>query len=172
MECDKCSAGVMRKTKVFRFSGCLVAIGITLLVPSLLALLLATFIAITGTAATGAATVEVAERQKAETIESLSQIEGLPTAVLSDFEDDTIVSEATLSALTPEMRNEVEAVIAAHQLATVGAAAGTGMFAAVGTAVVVLIYVISIPALIVGFVLILRRKVWKCGGCGYIFDRA
>ncbi|MCJ2530727.1 MAG: hypothetical protein LN413_00195 [Candidatus Thermoplasmatota archaeon] len=30
----------------------------------------------------------------------------------------------------------------------------------------------SVPVLIVGLLLMLKRKVWKCTTCGYVFDRA
>jgi rubrerythrin len=33
-------------------------------------------------------------------------------------------------------------------------------------------FIITIPGQIIGFLLILRKKVWKCGQCGYVFERA
>lgn len=68
MNCEKCKQGVMDATKVSRFSGCLVAIGYTLLIPSILALGVATIMAVMGTFATGKATVDSAERLKNETL--------------------------------------------------------------------------------------------------------
>lgn len=34
------------------------------------------------------------------------------------------------------------------------------------------VYVLMIPTLILGLVLTMRRNVWRCGRCGYVFDRA
>lgn len=37
---------------------------------------------------------------------------------------------------------------------------------------IVILFYAAIPILIVGLLLVLKRKVWKCNNCGYIFDRA
>ena len=37
---------------------------------------------------------------------------------------------------------------------------------------VLILWVIFLPALIVGGLLILNKQVWKCPTCGYIFERA
>jgi hypothetical protein len=43
--------------------------------------------------------------------------------------------------------------------------------AAAGAAFVAICYFILVPALIVGFLLTLKKKVWKCASCGFLFER-
>ena len=130
MHSEKCKSGGIDATKIPRFSGCLVAIGYTLLITSILGILITTFMAVAGTSATGTAAVEGVEQAKARAVEQLREIP------------------------------------------VVGTALGGTMAAGIGSAMVLVVYFISIPALVLGFVLLLKRKVWKCNSCGSFFERA
>lgn len=48
---------------------------------------------------------------------------------------------------------------------------GAGLAFVLGTGGAFLMFLASAPGLIVGLLLVLRRKVWRCGGCGYLFER-
>ena len=173
MDCEKCKATAsMSPTKIFRFSGCLVAIGVSLLVPSLMALGMATFCGLGGLFSGGAATVDTVGKLKAETAKELAAIPNIPKSVLDDFEQDGVLEDATLAGLKPAMRERVETIEKGHAAGIAGVALGGTAVAGVSIAGVLVTYVIGIPAFIVGFVLILRKKVWRCAGCGYVFDRA
>jgi hypothetical protein len=172
MQCDKCHQGQMHPTKVFRLSGCLVAIGFIILIPCFVLLCFAVLAGVIGTAATGSATITVTERAKQETVVKLQAIEGLPAAVVSDFQLDARISDETFASLTSIQSNEVRRLQSSYDAMISGAALGTGFAALFGGGLVIIMFVIAIPGLIVGFVLILRKKVWRCQMCGYIFDRA
>ena len=51
-------------------------------------------------------------------------------------------------------------------------AAAAGLAAAMGLGMTVLAFAISLPVLIAGAILIMRRKVWQCGSCDFVFERA
>jgi hypothetical protein len=171
MQCEKCQ-GNMLPTKVFRLSGCLVALGFTILIPCFLLLCFAIVVGAIGTAATGGASVKVTERAKQEALGKLQAIEGLSPVVVAEFGSNTRLSEVTIDSLTSEQSNQVYRIQSHYNTQVSGAAVGTGLFALVGGGFVIAMLAICIPGLIVGFLLILRKKVWRCQQCGFIFDRA
>ena len=148
------------------------AIGFIVLIPCFLLLCFAILFGALGTAATGSASVTVTEHTKQETVTKLQAIEGLPAAVVTDFEPDGRISDETFATLTPAQSNDVRRLQSAYTAAVAGATVGTGLAALFGGGLVIIMFAIAIPGLIVGFLLILRKKVWRCQACGYIFDRA
>jgi hypothetical protein len=40
-----------------------------------------------------------------------------------------------------------------------------------GTAVVVILSVVGFPGVIIGLLLVRRKKLWRCMACGYAFER-
>jgi hypothetical protein len=171
IKCEKCQTGAMAPVKVFRFSGCLVAVGVTVLVPAILGLVVGALLAIFGTVGTATTSSEALSRAKATAARSLREIP-VEETVVDDFFDDAMIREDTLARLSPEKRRRVEAVMDGFHAQVAGAALGTTAAAGVGMGVVVLIYLFSIPAFVLGLVLILRKKVWRCSNCGYVFERA
>jgi hypothetical protein len=167
MQCDKCREGQMHADKVFRLSGCLATIGFIILVPCFLLMCFAIVFGLIGTAAS----VNVIEGLEKETTSSLTDIEGLPAEVISDFERDNRVSDETLAMLTPAQRNDVQRLLSTYADRLTGASAAVGISALFGGGLFVIMLAISIPGFIVGLVLILRNKVWRCQMCGYVFDR-
>ena len=172
MNCEKCKTGGMVATKIPKFSGCLVAIGYTLLIPSILALLAVTAVALLGVFATGSATVEGVNRAKGSAIEQLNEIPDLPPEVVADFEDDGVIDDSVKANLTEDQQRRVDSVVSMYGASIAGTALGGTMAAGIGTAMVVTVYMICIPAFIVGLVLLLKRSVWRCRKCGYVFERA
>ena len=109
---------------------------------------------------------------KQDAIVKLKAIEGIPTSVISDFETNATFQEASLSALTPSQREQVQEVQTSYNAEVAGATIGTGVAATIGGGLMLVMFIITIPGQIIGFLLILRKKVWKCGQCGYVFERA
>jgi hypothetical protein len=172
MQCEKCHGGEMRPTKVFRLSGCLATLGFFLLIPCFLLLCFALLFGALGMAATGSASVKVTEQAKQDAITKLRAMEGIPPGVISNFQPTARVSDTSLTALEPPQREQVHQIQSSYDAQVAGAAVGTGFAALFGGGLVIIMFVIAIPGLIIGFVLILRKKVWKCQTCGYIFERA
>jgi hypothetical protein len=162
----------MFPTKVHRLSGWLVFLGYCILVPCFLGFCLTVLFAIVGATATGKATADVSHQAKQDAIVKLKAIEGIPTSVISDFETNATFQEASLSALTPSQREQVQEVQTSYNAEVAGATIGTGVAATIGGGLMLVMFIITIPGQIIGFLLILRKKVWKCGQCGYVFERA
>lgn len=172
MNCEKCKTGTMYEAKIPRFSGCLIAIGYSLLVPAILALLLTTGFALFGMFATGQASVEGVGEAKERALESLRAIEGLPGPVITDFYEDGQIEDSNKDSLPPEQRRRVDSILGLYNASVAGTAIGSTMAAGLGAAMVFTVYAVAVPALVVGFVLLLKKNVWMCRRCRYVFDRA
>lgn len=164
MYCDKCDAAKMAATKVWRLSGCLVAIGFTLLVPSLIVLGIVVLTTIVGFSA-------VSEHKAPPTEEEVTRfaaLDGMQAAVVEDFRVDGEVSPKILSGLAADSRRRAEEIIQEH---ADGVAGVKGVAAVIGGGMAVFVYALFLPMLIIGFFLVLRRKIWRCTSCGHAFDR-
>ena len=67
---------------------------------------------------------------------------------------------------------KLKAIETSYNAEVAGATIGTGVAATIGGGLMLVMFIITIPGQIIGFLLILRKKVWKCGQCGYVFERA
>ena len=172
MQCDKCNSGMSAK-KVYRLNSGLAILGWIVMVPSIFMVLIGGCTAVVGTSATGNAAVEVNKQAVIETVGELEKIEGLDPAVIDEFRgsDPHKVSAATLNKLDDDVRWKVDSALTGYSATMAGAAIGTGMAAAAGGFMVLVLFVLGIPGFIVGFLLTLKKKVWTCS-CGYIMDRA
>lgn len=172
MQCEKCHSQPMVHAKIFRFSGCLVALGFCILVPSLIFLVFAALMALAGTAVTSEFGAQAEREARSKAASDLRAIPGLPVAVIADFEEDGLIPADRLNSLPSfDVQRSVNRVINAYQASSASAAVGTGAAAVVGGGIVLYFFFASIPALIVGFLLVLRRKVWKCTNCGFFYER-
>lgn len=170
IDCEKCKVpAAMETRKIFRFSGCLVAIGFSVLVPALCALLSVTFCAILGTVTGGTGAAQVMSETKAESIERLKTA-GLPAASIADFDVDGHFE--TKAGFTPEQLKAAEDAELEYTAAILGAGGAATVMTGMGVAGVIVTYGICIPTFVLGLVLVLRKKVWRCRSCGYVFDRA
>jgi hypothetical protein len=172
LSCEKCHAGAMIRTRVSKFSTALVLIGYTLWIPALLLLLGTTACTILTMGAGTARTAKVALDAKREAIEKLGKIENLPPIVLTEFERDDKVQDSTLSSLPDEQRTEVSSIVISYSGQIAGAAIGGTAAAGIGGCALVTVYVFCVPLFIIGLVLTLKKNIWQCPACGYVFDRA
>jgi len=155
----------------FRLSGCLVASGIGVLVVSMLGLGFGLLLAVVGPGATRQASSRHDERALAAALTDLAKIPDLPEAVAEEFKRDGKVSEETLSGLSFDQRTRVRRVLADHAVSSVSSSLATASTAGIGTAVVVILFVLGIPGTIVGLLLVRRKKLWRCRACRYAFER-
>lgn len=177
MNCEKCKSGEMKQTKVFKYSGCLVVLGFCFMLPALFGLLVTALLwiggIIGGTAMMAAApTGEI----KSNAVYQLNLISSLPPGFIQVFE--TNESEARLAAdgLPLETKTQAQRIFSYYEaqkvLATKDAAKPVAALGMLGGIMTVGVFFVCIPILIVGFFLIMRKKVWRCSSCGTIFDRA
>lgn len=170
MQCEKC-AGRMETVKSFRWSGCLVAAGFALVVSSRLALALGALTAIGGTRGTATATAKAADEAKAHAVGKLERIPGLPLAVVTEFRQAARVSERTITQLPPDQQSEVRRVLVDYGLAMASTGGASLLVAGVGGFVVLVLVVFGVPGVIIGLLLVRRRKLWRCPSCGHGFER-
>lgn len=172
MQCDKCSSNTMEKKKLFRSSGCLVVVGIVLLLISLLMLIIGGFFGLLGPRVNSKSYARYNKENKAKTISSLKNIPGLPDTLIKKLESTDRVSEKTLLQLPFEKRQRVRSVLLDYYGKRLSNKAASGVFVGIGTFFVLLLFAFGIPGLIIGLLLVRRKKVWRCANCGFTFERA
>lgn len=170
MQCEKC-AGWMDPVKSFRLSGCLVAAGFALVVSSLLAVALGVLTAIGSTRGTATATAKAADEAKAGAVAKLGRVSGLPPAVINEFRQTATVSEPTITRLPFDQQSEVRRVLVDYGLAMASSGGASLFVAGLGGFVVLVLFAFGVPGVIVGLLLVRRRKLWRCAACGYGFER-
>ena len=182
LTCQKCGSKDIRKAKVPRLSGCLVAIGYTLWIPAALLLLVALLMTFGLVGAAGSVASETSKESKEKAIAQLQKIgvqditepglvQRVPPSLLETFRKQGSIPETQVEALRPAVRDEVKRVLAEYDLSRAGEAAGTGLAVAAGGLILVLLYAISLPTVIIGLLLTLKKKIWRCKECGFPFDR-
>jgi len=148
-----------------------VACGFLVLAVSLGALVVAIMLVMVGPGAARQVSAGREEKVMAKTLAAFERLPGLPPAVVADFKRDGKVSDETIAQLPYEQRTQVRRILADHAVAMLGEKTGDVGVAAVGTTVIVALSILGIPGMLLGFLLVRRRKVWRCSGCGYAWDR-
>ena len=174
MKCEKCSHGQMYKTKVFRLSKPLVVIGYIILSLAIAVPTIFGIATLLGTTATVAVASKTDDQVRASGVRELEQISGLPKVVIIDYKEDGKVSNTNMALVKNTDKNKVEQIVRKYaypDIAPAATVATAGVMAAFGGAVTLLILGGSVMWFIIGFLLIMRKKVWRCIDCGYIFER-
>ncbi|MGE3509770.1 MAG: hypothetical protein AB7N65_12895 [Vicinamibacterales bacterium] len=170
--CEKCHQGTMVAERVPRMGQGLNIIGFTLVIPSLLLLLGSTACGVLMGGASGNAATQSIHEARVRAGSELLDIREVPRAAAEGFESTGHMDEATLAAMSTDARERAERVITRYNASISGAAIGTGLATGVAGFGVIASYVIGLPFLIVGLLLIRKKNVWKCPTCQYVFDRA
>jgi hypothetical protein len=172
MACEKCNAGTMFQTKVHRLSGCLVAIGFCLLIPAIGAVLLAGVTMLASIFGGNIAGQSILPLAQSNAVHELSAIKDMPASFVEFFKTNQLNARSHIPDLPPEIQPSATEALDKFEIKRVevsnfgrGMALGGGVFS-------VVVFVAALPLLIVGFLLVLKKKVWRCKGCGFIFDRA
>lgn len=171
MQCRQCN-GSMKRKQIYRLSGCLVVIGSFILICGFLTIGMAIWITVAGTSATAKIESETLAEAKKEVRQKLEGIDGLPESVIREFKTTGDIKQKTIDSLDGKIKTDVETILASYRASIIGIGLGTGMFALFGGGIVIILFIVGIPALIIGFLLVLKKKVWRCTNCGYIFARA
>jgi hypothetical protein len=157
--CKTCEAGQLKKRKRYRMSGVVVLIGYILLIPSLLGIAFATM----GVVATGSATEQVSGSMKREA-EGKLRTAGVPPAIVQSVVDQHAVSQSELGQLTESQRQAVQQARLELAAGTVGAGAG----AALAGGASLLFGVFSLVGGLLGWLLVMKKSVLQCNGCGAV----
>lgn len=173
LTCEKCKQGVMTAKRIPRMGHGLSIVGYTLVVPSLLLLTLTTAcgVFVVGSSNRGFAGERI-ENAKRAASEELLNIRDVPRSAAEDFAKTGSVPQEVLSALPLATRDQVEATLATYRRATATDERVAAMSTGIAGLGMVAIYVLCLPFLVVGLLLLRKKNVWQCKVCAYVFDRA
>jgi hypothetical protein len=170
MQCEKCSSDMARKT-LFRSSGCLVAVGVALLMASLAAIGLGVAVGLVGPRATREAASASQSGAQAKALAALEAIPNLPEGLAGELKATGTVSEESLQRIPLEDRQRVRRALIDYHGSRAATGVAHGVTAGVGTVFILVLLAFGIPGLVVGLLLLRRRKVWRCVTCGFAFER-
>jgi UPF0716 family protein affecting phage T7 exclusion len=153
--CKVCGQGALQKKKKFRMSGPVVVIGFLLLIPSVIGMLLGALLLF----ATGSAATQVGSGMKTEAKQNLIAA-GLAESIAEKAVSHTL-TDADKSNLTAEQIKAIEDADFSLKAQTVGAGAGT----AIGGGIALFFMVCSFVGGLLGWILIMRKKVLQCAHC-------
>jgi hypothetical protein len=170
--CEKCKTGVMARTKIRRFSPALVIIGYTLWIPALLLLISTTACTACLTLAPTVAVPGSFVAAQTEALKDLRAIPDLPPAVIAEFDRSQTVSEPTLKSLPQEQALRVSSIVSTYHAKALGAGMAPLAGLGCGGCGMTVVYILGLPLFIVGLLLTLKKRVWRCGVCGFVFERA
>lgn len=162
---------MLQPGKVRRHGGCLTLLGYPLLLGGILGTLLSVLIGINFVKKAPPAVREHVHQQRAEVVRKMQEIRGLPPHVIDEFQESGRVQESTLKSLPFGPRLGVGLLLLGHGLAMGRAAEQGKAVAGIVFFVLLVTFVLSVMALLLGLVLTARRRVWSCPGCSTILDR-
>ncbi len=157
LRCKICDRGTLFRTKKFRMSGPVVVIGFLLLIPSILGILFSILMLFLG-AGTSAAAIASAKRE----VEADLIAKGVPKGIVEKVIKLETIPDGDLAKLKDDRRNAVDS--ARRTLTAEIARSGIGGAAVVGTSVCVGIS--SFIGGLLGWLLVMRKKVLQCNFCG------
>lgn len=160
IRCQTCGAGTLIPKKISRMSAPVVVIGWLLLVPSFFGMLVGGTAIFFG----GSATVEVSENLSEE-IRLELETEGVPEAVISNV---LAYEDVDTEGLTAEQVRVIDSAEMSLAAGTAGAAVGGGLGIFMG----LVIGVCSFVGGLLGWLLVMKKKVLRCNACGAVVDAA
>lgn len=165
--CNVChQSGGLHHKKVFRFSTPIVIIGWLFLIPSLLGV----GCGACGLATTGSATSQTSASLETEYRDRLAEVRGLSPAKIEEIVALPTVDEASLKGLglTDAQAREVDLAHSSKLAGGAGAAIGGGLMAGGSIFVIVSSFIGGL----LGWILILRKKVIACRLCSGVHSEA
>jgi hypothetical protein len=156
--CRTCGQGTLVPRKTFRMSGPVVVIGFILLIPSVLGMLfgILTLVGI-GMAQSEPPSVDLQTRTRLEA-------QQVPEPVITQVAASKPIDEAQLTALTPEQRTAVRdaqsSVSASKDRWRAAGVVAGGSF--------IFVIVMSLVGGLLGWLLVMRKRVLKCTCCGAV----
>jgi hypothetical protein len=157
--CPICQKGQLALAKKFRMSTPVVVIGWLLLIPSFLGMLVGLIgVFATGTAATTTSTTIDKEAR------SRLEAENVPAAIIDGVIAGRTITEDQKSGLSESQRSAVSAASLSLAAGRVGAGAGTAIAGGFSIAVIVMSFIGGL----LGWLLVMKKKVLECPVCGAV----
>ena len=82
------------------------------------------------------------------------------------------ISEETLQETPDPPREQVRSILDDHELMAASGTAGAVIGGGLGFGMGMFLLITGLLGLVLGLLLRLRKKVWRCKGCGAVLDRA
>jgi len=158
IRCKTCDTGELIRRKKYRMSGIVVFIGYILLVPSVLGMLIGGLLLFTTIAKTGTTVDSIRAEAK-----SKLEAAGVPGVVTTKVLDSQPLSESDLGRLTSSQRQVVDEVKLEVSAGTAVAGPVETFF---GAAASLFILVSSLVGGLLGWLLVMKKKVLQCASCG------
>jgi hypothetical protein len=76
-----------------------------------------------------------------------------------------------LAGLSEDQRKALESATSGYAGQLAGAGIGGAAVTGIAGIVMIVAYIVLLPLFIIGLLLTLKKKVWRCPACGYVFDR-
>jgi hypothetical protein len=156
--CRTCGQGALIRRKKFRMSGPVVVIGFILLIPSVLGVLFG-ILTLVGILAAHPQTPSI-DLQTRTRLEA----QQVPEPVITQVAANKQIDDEQLAALTPQQRTAVrdaQSSVSAHT-------AGTDAGAVVAGGLSLFVIVMSFVGGLLGWLLIMRKRVLQCTRCGAV----
>jgi hypothetical protein len=162
----------MAATKIPRFTGVARLLGFGLMLPSLLGMLLVGGCWMTAMTSS-AARSDLGPRARERALTALKRIPNLPSPIVSDFErHGRIVADDVIRDLPAPQQQAVGEVMSVYTTALATDAVTNVAVGGIGFAILVVTCFFGVPSFLIGVLLVGRKRVWRCGHCGFVFDRA
>lgn len=159
IKCKTCDSGTLVQRKKYRMSGVVVVIGYILLIPSVFGILVGV-LGIVGSGSAGSTSMQAA-RATADSQLRTAQVPPSVIANLTEFKD---LAAADTLRLTTRQRTAVRSA----SLSLAASAAGTGIGVAAVAGVSFFVAVVSLVGGLLGWLLIMKKRVLQCDRCGAV----
>lgn len=159
IKCKTCDTGTLVTRKKYRMSGIVVFIGYIILIPSVFGILVGV-LGLIGSGSAGSSGLQAA-RTKAEAQLRTARV---PALVISKLTESRHLVAADTAGLTGQQR----AAVRNADLELTASAAGTGIGVAVVGGASIFIVVMALVGGLVGWLLIMKKRVLQCDHCGAV----
>jgi len=171
LPCQICRQGSLSRKKIFRMSGPVVFIGFIFLIPSVIGIFLSAFIFFGSVAMTSRAAGHSSDSASQQAIATLRQI-GIPAQVIDDVaagRDHAVEQELdTYQIAMGQQRLIRDALEKVHSDDVVKAGAGLAFLFSGGFAVI--LGIASFVGGLLGWLLVMRKRVLQCDLCGAVVN--
>lgn len=173
IQCKVCERGTLQSTRVHRMSNPVVAIGYILLIPSVLGIVLSlTFIVMScGAAGVAASGAGVNDRHLSPVTIQRLESQKIPTDMVKDIEEGHFIAPSAMSALTDQQKLAVQSAqseVISRDAARAGATGAAGCLGGCGSLLGIIGAMFSFIGGLLGWILVMKKTVLKCGSCGAV----
>jgi len=159
IKCKVCEGGELKRKTAYRMSIPVVLIGYIFLIPSIIGML----IGIMGLVGTGKASGEVATAGSTQVTADLRS-KNIPEPIITAIVEGKPVASIDTTGLTDQQKTVVESAVMTKQAATIGAGVGTAVAGGLSFGVIVMSFIGGL----LGWLLVMKKKILKCNACGSI----